>query len=265
MKKLLLLSALLIFACSDDDSSSDNIGSDYENILPTRQSITRSINGGEGEELRIYDYYFAGNKHISTTRTTSGWYDGSTNNRTETYNLIYEGELVIRTIWIIDYTANGEIDSEIEYEYEYDSNDRLIKITKICPVDLDCSQYIENYNYLNNGLTIQVTNVDNELKRLENYDNNLNLIDSIWYDENENISSTYTWIYDDKNNWSKNAETFGRFGNLSPYVNANNVIEQYYNNDLTYSWVFEYNQYDFPVSRESNDGTRSYTYEYNID
>lgn len=269
MKKLLLLSAILVFACSSDDDNSvnnenPNINSDIDNILPTRQTKTY-VDGSGNEILRVWDYNFANKKLISTTRTTSGFPEGIGRNRIETFTNIYDGELITRQITNIHFLDEFWEDRVNEDEYEYDANGRLIKETYICPPNSECPNAVKNYNYLNNGLTVQVTNIDGELIRLLNYDNNFNLIEVQYFDENGTISSVISYSFDDKNKYYKNAETWAA-GVI--YIGKNNWLTTDYsdNVDNNISGEYVFNEFDFPVSAEltrSDGRIYYYTYEYN--
>ena len=71
---------------------------------------------------------------------------------------------------IIDYSSDGTIDSSLFYEFEYDNLGRKIK-----QIQDGEDQYF--YNYLNDGLTVQITNPEGQLEQIHTYDSNKNLVE----------------------------------------------------------------------------------------
>lgn len=262
MKKLFLLSALLIFACSSDD------GNDNNNILPVRRIMTY-IHSSGNEVLRVWDYNFSAKKLISCTRTTTGWSeDYNYNNRIVTFTNIYEGELISKMIIYTSFIDASDFQDNVsEYEYEYDNNDRLIRKTTLMTPGTSTTPLtvvsVENYNYLNNGLTVQVTNEEEQIIKIFNFDNNFNLIEAQYFDESGIVESTEIFTYDDKNYIFKNAET--SLG-ASIYNQSNNRLTTNYSDGGTSSRVYSYNESNFPIAEQyvNNFGTiYNYIIEYN--
>ena len=259
MKKLLLLSAFLIFACSSDDSTSDD-NSDGSNdgnvVLCTKRTLQFT---SQGVMITVvYEYEYAGTQLLRWIRTASGYPADSNSNRTRTYTNIYVDNLVTSMTVATDTYSDGTVNFTYSYEFEYDNLGRKTK-----QIREGEDEYI--YSYLNDGLTVQITNSEGQLDEIQSYDSNKNLVERESFDENGLLDYSVIYTLDDKNMPFKNVTTWYPLS-FYLYVGPNNTISADVSGSIT-TYDYTYNVNDYPVSSQtisnSNSNGNSYTYEYN--
>ena len=238
MKRLILLSALLIFACSSDDSPSDD-SNDGDVILCTKRTQQYETNNGE-QITKTYEYNYAGTQLLSWIYTASGFTSNTNLNRTTTYSNLYEDNLVTSMMVTIDTNNDGNINSSQIYEFEYDN---LGRKTKQSVGGQD--KYF--YNYLNDGLTVQITNSEGLLHQIHTYNSNKNLIEIDDFDSNGLYEGAIIYTYDDKNMPFKNVTTWYPLSSLL-YLGTNNSIFVQRYEGCVYPKDITYNDNDYPVS-----------------
>jgi len=256
MKKLLLLSALLIFACSSDDSTSDD-SNDGDVILCTKRTQQYERNG---EQItRTYEYEYAGTQLLRWVRTTTGYANPVDGNETQTFTNIYESDLVTSLTRATDFQSDGTVNWTYSYEFEYDNLGRKIK--QILGGE---DQFF--YNYLNNGLTVQITDSEGQLISIHTYDSNKNRVEIEGFDSNGLSNGSTIYTQDDKNMPFKNVTTWYPLSSYL-YVGPNNTISTQNGNGCITNDDITYNDNDYPVSIISssscNTTIRTYTLEYN--
>jgi hypothetical protein len=255
VKKLLLLSALLIFACSSADSPSDD-SNDGDVILCTKRTRQYERNG---EQItRTYEYEYAGTQLLRWVRTTTGYANPVDGNETQTFTNIYEGNLVTSLTRAIDYQSDGTVNWTYSYEFEYDNLGRKIK--QIWGGE---DQYF--YNYLNDGLTVQITDSEGLLDEIQTYDSNKNLVEKEYFDSNGLYNGSTIYTHDDKNMPFKNVTTWNPLS-FYLYISPNNTISTQSDNCI-YTDDITYDDNDYPVSIISSSSCderiQTYTLEYN--
>ena len=257
MKKLLLFSALLIFACSSDDSTSDD-SNDGDVILCTKRTQQYETNNGE-QITKTYEYNYAGTQLLSWTYTASGFTGNSNSNRTKNYSNLYEDNLVTSMMVTTDTNNDGNINSSLVYEFEYDNLGRKTK--QIIEGE---DQYF--YNYLNYGLTVQITGSDGLLNLIQTYSSNKNLIEVDVFDSNGLYEGTAVNTLDDKNMPFKNLTTFYPLSSYL-YISPNNTISSQGHDGCIYIDDITYNDNDYPINivntSSCSNTIRTYTLEYN--
>ena len=256
MKKIFLLSALLIFACSSDDSPSDD-SNDGDVILCTKRTQQYERNG---EQItRTYEYEYAGTQLLRWVRTTTGYANPVDGNETQTFTNIYEGDLVTSLTRAIDYQSDGTVNWTYSYEFEYDNLGRKIK--QIWGGE---DQYF--YNYLNDGLTVQITDSEGLLDEIQTYDSNKNLVEIEYFDSNGLYDGSTIYTHDDKNMPFKNVTTWNPLS-FYLYISPNNTISENWVNDCIWTYDITYDDNDYPVSSitssSCDDRIQTYTLEYN--
>ena len=256
MKRLILLSALLIFACSSDDSPSDD-SNDGDVILCTKRTRQYERNG---EQItRTYEYEYAGTQLLRWVRTTTGYANPVDGNETQTFTNIYEGDLVTSLTRAIDYQSDGTVNWTYSYEFEYDNLGRKIK--QIWGGE---DQYF--YNYLNDGLTVQITDSEGLLDEIQTYDSNKNLVEIEYFDSNGLYDGSTIYTHDDKNMPFKNVTTWYPLS-FYLYISPNNTISENWVNDCIWTYDITYDDNDYPVSSitssSCDDRIQTYTLEYN--
>ena len=256
MKKLLLLSALLIFTCSSDDSTSDD-SNDGDVILCTKRTQQYERNG---EQItRTYEYEYAGTQLLRWVRTTTGYANPVDGNETQTFTNIYEGDLVTSLTRATDFQSDGTVNWTYSYEFEYDNLGRKIK--QIWGGE---DQYF--YNYLNDGLTVQITDSEGLLDEIQTYDSNKNLVEIEYFDSNGLYDGSTIYTHDDKNMPFKNVTTWYPLS-FYLYISPNNTISENWVNDCIWTYDITYDDNDYPVSSitssSCDDRIQTYTLEYN--
>ncbi|MDA9335820.1 hypothetical protein N9Q89_06700 [Flavobacteriaceae bacterium] len=256
MKRLILLSALLIFACSSDDSTSDD-SNDGDVILCTKRTQQYETNNGE-QITKTYEYNYAGTQLLSWIYTASGFTSNTNLNRTKTYSNLYEDNLVTSMMLTTDNSNNGNINSSVVYEFEYDNLGRKTKQTVN-----GSDQYF--YNYLNNGLTVQITDSDGQLNSIHTYDSNKNRVETEGFDSNGLSNGSTIYTHDDKNMPFKNVTSFHPLSSYL-YISTNNTISSQ-SNDCISTDDITYNDNDYPINivntYSCSNTIRTYTLEYN--
>ena len=255
MKRLILLSALLIFACSSDDSPSDD-SNDGDVILCTKRTRQYERNG---EQItRTYEYEYAGTQLLRWVRTTTGYANPVDGNETQTFTNIYEGDLVTSLTRATDFQSDGTVNWTYSYEFEYDNLGRKIK--QIWGGE---DQYF--YNYLNDGLTVQITDSEGLLDEIQTYDSNKNLVEIEYFDSNGLYDGSTIYTHDDKNMPFKNVTSFHPLSSYL-YISTNNTISSQ-SNDCISTDDITYNDNDYPINivntYSCSNTIRTYTLEYN--
>ncbi|MEZ4786990.1 MAG: hypothetical protein R2790_03705 [Flavobacterium haoranii] len=247
MKKILLLAAglaMFMTSCSSDDSSKS---------ASTGSRLTQIIETYDNGDIETVNFTYNGNKIVKYT----------TDYGDETL-YTYTGNLITQELYKFeDYDTGDMLEETIDFEY--DSNDRLIKSTRT-----DEYGYVEidNFTYNTNGTVSFITTASGSTiaNGIIYYNGNQPYKKEVT--EEPGQIDEYSWteenFFDNKVNPFNSVTGFSKIEIACPTYNrgfigiTNNVIEVKIDGETEWSSVFTYNSNDMP-------DTEDYTEPFNSD